>query len=265
MAERSVLVLDSGIGGLPYVAAARPLLPQCRFVYAADHAAFPYGEKPPRELSAHLLELVGRIIERENPAAVLLACNTASVVALDALRRAYATPFVGVVPAVKPAAASSRSRRIGVLATTRTVEARYLEDLVGRFAGDAVVTSVAAGEIVRLVETCFGDPPPERVAAAVGPAVARLRDARADTVVLGCTHFVFLLPQLRELFGAEVTVIDSRDGVARRLQHVVEQVEHVADASSGAGESDRFYTTGVTGKRLESLARRFGFAEVCRL
>lgn len=283
MTERPVLVLDSGIGGLPYVSAARQLLPERRFVYVADHAGFPYGEQAPERLRSMLLELVGRSIERENPTAVLVACNTASVVALEALRRAYPAPFVGVVPAVKPAAAASRSRRIGVLATARTVEAHYLRELVGQFARDAVVTAVAAGEIVRLVEEGSGNPSPERVRQVVGPAVARLRQARVDIVVLGCTHFVYLLQQLEELLGPDVTVIDSREGVVRRLQRVVEAGEAVAagdgeppgahaasevPGAPGAPEAhaaDCFYTTGAVSSGLTTLARQFGFAEVQQL
>ncbi|TVQ40763.1 MAG: glutamate racemase [Spirochaetaceae bacterium] len=262
MTDRPVLVLDSGIGGLPYVAAVRELLPAADIVYLADHAVFPYGEQDPETLCRHLLRLVAMLIERHQPAAVLLACNTASVVALAALRERFSVPFVGVVPAVKPAAVRTITRRIGVLATARTVKEHYLHDLVHRFAGQCVVTSVAAGAVVRLVEQCYGAPGADAVERAVRSAVGQLLHARVDTVVLGCTHFTFLIDQLRQLFGPTVSLIDSRDGVARQVQRVVQRNGDNARFAPRQPGSDRFLTSGTRTAELETLVRRYGFAEV---
>ena len=264
MAEQPILVLDSGIGGLPYVSAVRSLIPAASFTYVADHANFPYGERDPADLCQRLLQLTARLIERERPALVLLACNTASVVALDALRTRFALPFVGVVPAVKPAVHHSRTRRIGVLATARTVEERYLRDLVQQFAGECVVVTEAAGEIVRLVEESYGAPAPEEVRRCVGKAVGCLVEAGVDTVVLGCTHFIYLLEELQQLFGPGVTVIDSREGVARQVQRV-DRNQNSGGRSALSADADRFYTTGSCSAALQSLAARFGFGEVLEL
>lgn len=264
MAEHPILVLDSGIGGLPYVSAVRSLMPAARFSYVADHAGFPYGERDPADLRYRLLQLTERLIEREHPALVLLACNTASVVALDALRERFALPFVGVVPAVKPAASHSRTRRIGVLATARTVEERYLHDLVQQFAGECAVVTQAAGEIVRLVEQSHGELSPQAVRRCVGKAVGCLVEAGVDTVVLGCTHFIYLLEELQQLFGPGVTVIDSREGVARQVQRVAGT--HCSAGRGGLAEgADRFYTTGSSSAALQSLAAQFGFDKVLEL
>ncbi len=256
MRNRPVAVFDSGIGGLTYLPSAMALLPDTPFVYVADHANFPYGATDPDLLRDRVASLVRRIIDRESPCAVLVACNTASVVALADLRSRFSIPFVGVVPAVKPAASLSRNRRIGVLATTRTVEERYLADLVAQFAGHCSVTTVAAGELVTLVENHLGEPPADAAEAVLAPAVQRLRDAAVDTVVLGCTHFIYLLDELRERFGPSVEVVDSREGVARRLAAVVGSA-----APGGVVKAHRFYSTAAGTRGLSRLAARFALAD----
>jgi glutamate racemase len=265
MGDTLVAVFDSGIGGLPYVTTARALDSAVRFVYVADHANFPYGTRSPDDLRSRIISLVQRIIEKEEPRAILVACNTASVVALAALRERFDIPFVGVVPAVKPAASQSRNRRIGVLATTRTVQERYLAFLVEQFAGQCTVTTVAAGEIVDLVEKSYGSPDRDAVERVVLPAVHRLLAAEVDTVVLGCTHFIFLIDQLQQLFGPSVSVIDSRQGVARRLLQVIFENRSDRERPTTPQHPHRFYTTGALTTQLETLSRKYGFDEAAEL
>ncbi len=134
MTPDPVAFLDSGVGGLPYLAHARKHLRGQRFVYVADRENFPYGEKSRPEIIEAALAVAGRLIEREHPRLVVVACNTMSVVALAELRARFHVPFVGVVPAVKPAASLSRKKRVGVLATRQTVEGDYLRNLIGQHA-----------------------------------------------------------------------------------------------------------------------------------
>jgi len=205
--------------------------------------------QPPADIVENVISLAGRLVERERPRLIVIACNTASVVALDDLRRRFPLPLVGTVPAVKPAAAWSRGRRIGVLATQRTVEGDYLRGLVERFAGGCEVVGLPANDLVAFVENdLHRASAEERVARAVAEA-ARVRGAGVDTVVLGCTHFLHLEVELRDAFGPDVLLVDSRDGVARQAVRLAGG--HAAGlAGAPAVESDprrppdSFYLTG---------------------
>ncbi len=221
--DRPVLFLDSGVGGLPYLSAAAAEFPNERFIYLADRRNFPYGERAPEEVQRAILAAAGAAVAAFRPKVSVVACNTASVVALDALRAEYAIPFVGVVPAVKPAAEQSRSGRIGVLATARTVEDRYLLGLIERFAADCYVLSVAGGDIVTFVERRYFVSQAVERRTVVQEAARRLREARIDTVVLGCTHFLHVERELAEALGPDIRVIDSRAGVTRRLGTVLRE------------------------------------------
>ena len=231
--RRSIVFLDSGIGGLPYLAATRRLLPDERYVYVADRLHFPYGNRDAPALISILTALVAQIITLFSPKLLVLACNTASVVALEQLRSTCALPIVGVVPAIKPAAAQSDSGRIAVLATTRTAADDYVRRLARKFANGQRVYSLAAPGLVALVE--------HRLHLLDDPAAApelrhihrQLLRRRIDTVVLGCTHFVHLRDTLQHLGGHHVTIIDSCDGVAQRVATLV------ADSSAPPFSSSR--------------------------
>ena len=227
--RQPIAFLDSGIGGLPYLASTRSLLPDERYVYAVDRENFPYGEKSADRVVHAVSGLTRRIVEREHPRLVVVACNTASVVALDVLRREFPLPFVGVVPAVKPAAALSRRRRVGVLATRRTVEGEYLRSLIHEHAARCTVVSLPAAGLVEFVEQAMERCSAEEKTARVRTEVERFRSAGIDTLVLGCTHFLHLEPEFRHLLNDEgIALVDSRDGVARQVQRLL--------ARSGGGE-----------------------------
>ena len=152
MTRRPVAFLDSGIGGLPYLAAARLLLPSAPYVYLADRENFPYGDRTPERITAAVTAAVQRLLTSAHPRVVVIACNTASVVALPALRARFDLPFVGVVPAVKTAAASTPGGRFGVLATQQTVEGEYLRGLIASHAPGCTVVALPAAGLVRFVE-----------------------------------------------------------------------------------------------------------------
>jgi glutamate racemase len=222
MTPDPVAFLDSGVGGLPYLAHTRARAPLERYVYVADRANFPYGEKDSRLIVEASISVTERLIEREHPRLVVVACNTISVVALAALRARFSLPFVGVVPAVKPAAALSKKRRVGVLATRQTVEGEYLRRLIETHAADCSVVSLPAAGLVEFVEEEMFRASPTQRMEKVRREVERFRDERIDALVLGCTHFLHLEEEFRDLLGREgITLVDSRDGVTRQVRRLI--------------------------------------------
>lgn len=268
MRRKPIAFIDSGVGGLPYLAHTRRLLPAESYLYVADRANFPYGGKPRRRIVAAVVSLVEKLIPREDPRLIVVACNTASVVALEALRARFPIPFVGVVPAVKPAAAASGHRRIGVLATRGTVEGKYLRDLVERFAAGCTVVSLPAGELVDFVEQESLEASRGQRLARVASEVDRFQQAGIDALVLGCTHFLHLEEEFRELLAAEgIQLIDSRDGVARQVARLLDAVTAGTQSASGsrrglAAAAGAFYVTGgpPIEERYRLFAERFGLS-----
>lgn len=218
MTSRPVAVLDSGIGGLPYLSWLQTHLSRETLVYVADTANFPYGEKTPGQVRTAVTTLGLGLVRRYDPKLLLVACNTASVLALEALRSALSIPVVGVVPAVKTGAALG-SGTLAVLATPRTVENGYWENLVREFAPERKVKGYAAPDLVTLVEE--GAEPSAREALLASWS-RKLLDDGVDTVVLGCTHYLHLAEDLRRHLGPSVALVDSRDGVGRRVAQLLE-------------------------------------------
>lgn len=212
--------LDSGIGGLPYLRQLKTLAPGSPCVYVADTARFPYGEKPPGEIIASAVEVTKHIVERFRPEVIVVACNTISVSALDVLRERFPVAFVGTVPAIKKAAEISRNRRIGLLATERTVSHGYTQKLVEEFAGDCEIVRVAASSLIADIEDRLVTATDEEKVAAVRPFLSPFMDAGTDTVVLACTHFLHIGDVFKKTLGPDVTVVDSLDGVAHQALRV---------------------------------------------
>jgi len=225
MSNGPVAFIDSGIGGIPYLLAARAAMPGNRLVYFADNRNFPYGERDVKRVRELVLEATATLIDLENPRAIVVACNTASVVALEALRERFPIPFVGVVPAIKPAAALATRRRIGVLATQRTVADPYVSQLIHRHAAHSEVVLVAAGGLVDLIERSCGSISPNELEAALAEPVQRLKDAGVAVVVLGCTNFIHVRHRIQEMLGDAIRVIDSVDGVVRQIVRVAGEGE----------------------------------------
>jgi glutamate racemase len=213
-----ILFFDSGVGGLSVVDAARKLLPDAPFVYAADSAGFPYGLKTEAEIAARVPALLGRLAERFRPRLIVIACNTASTIALAHVRAALDIPVVGTVPAIKPAALLSKTRVIGILGTDATVRQPYVDRLSAEFAGDCTVIRHGSAALVELAEAKLRGKriAPEDIVAAVAPLAAV---GRLDTIVLACTHFPLLRGELRACLPG-VTLVDSGAGIARRVAHL---------------------------------------------
>ena len=214
-ADAPILFFDSGVGGLSVVGPTRALLPTAAFVYAADTAGFPYGTRSEAEIAARVPALLGRLVERYRPRLVVIACNTASTIALASVRAALDVPVVGTVPAIKPAAAVSRTRVIGVLGTDATVRQPYVDRLSAEFAGDCTMVRYGSAALVALAEAKLRGErvAPEDMVAAVAPLAAV---GRLDTVVLACTHFPLLRGELATCLPG-VTLVDSGNGIARRV------------------------------------------------
>jgi glutamate racemase len=186
---------------------------------------------------------------------LVVACNTASVVALSALREAFDLPFVGVVPAVKPAAALSKAKRIGLLATNGTVSDSYTEGLINDFASSCAVTRIGDGSIVEFIEGRYFDADESARREALAGAIDRIRGAEIDTLVIGCTHFVYIVDDLRKALLNRVKIVDSRDGVGRQILRVVDQVGRSSDDSP---DSVLFTTANGDEQRFSEYADRFG-------
>jgi glutamate racemase len=214
-----ILMFDSGVGGLSVLAALRRVLPQAPVIYVADNAGLPYGQKTEAEVAARVSGLLGRMTERLRPRLVCIACNTASTIALAAVRDVLEVPIVGTVPAIKPAAALTRTGVIGLLGTEATIRQGYVDRLEAEFAHDKVLLRHGAPELVTAAEAHLRGGLADR--AAIARAVAALRAMpqgdRIDTVVLACTHFPLIADALSAAFGPEVRLIDGADGIARRI------------------------------------------------
>lgn len=252
-AHRPILFLDSGVGGLSILRAVRQRLPNAPVAYCADSAGFPYGVKDEPEVSARVAGLLGRLAERLSPRLIVIACNTASTIALSFVRDVLGdVPIVGTVPAIKPAAERSRSRVIGVLGTPATVRQPYVDSLSLRFAADCRVLRHGAPALVDAAEAKLrGEAVDMEVVKAALEGLRIQTDGHAmDTVVLACTHFPLLLPELEEAalsleVAAPLDFLDGSAGIARRVAHLLEGTAFPPRPSAG-----RLVTTGP----VEALA-----------
>ena len=199
----------------------RELLPNAPIVYVADNAAFPYGKRTESEIAEHVPALLTRLVEEFQPRLVVIACNTASTIALDHARAALNLPIVGTVPAIKPAAELSKARAIGVLGTEATVRQPYVDDLSARFAADCAVIRHGSPELVELAEAKLAGEAVslEAVKAAALPMFEAPGGERIDVVVLACTHFPLLAEEIRAAFPG-VSLVDGGAGIARRIAHL---------------------------------------------
>ena len=257
------LVFDSGVGGLSVLREIAHLLPRLRLTYAADNAAFPYGTKTEAELVARVLAVVGALVETTAPDIVVIACNTASTTALAAVRQFLTIPVIGVVPAIKPAAATSHSRVIGLLGTKATVASAYTAALIEQFADGCAVLTHGSPELVEAAERKLqGLPPGEaEIAAAMAPLFGQPGGDRLDTVVLGCTHFPLLAQELAAAAPHPVAWMDSGAAIARRVAAILGLTSQAESPDHPAHKA--IFTADTAGvARMRSGLQEFGLAEV---
>ncbi|MFZ3482875.1 glutamate racemase [Sphingomonas sp. 3-13AW] len=225
--SRPILFFDSGVGGLSVLAPTRRLLPNAPIVYAADSAGYPYGTRSEAEIAARVPALLGRLAERYRPRLIVIACNTASTIALPAVRAALDLPVVGTVPAIKPAAERSRTRVIGVLGTDATVRQPYVDDLAERFAADCRVLRHGSAALVALAEARLrGEEAPSEAYRAVLSGLLDQPDGdRIDVIVNACTHFPLVSDRLAEAAGRPIRFVDGGEGIARRVAYLLDGAE----------------------------------------
>lgn len=256
--NRSILLFDSGIGGLSVLKEMRIILPDFRYIYVADDAAFPYGAWEEEPLVARMISLFGELLDSYRPGLVVIGCNTASTIGIAPLRAAYPdTAFVGTVPAIKPAAERTRSGLVSVLATPGTVKRQYTRDLISQFAQKCHVRLVGSENLARLAEDYMqhGYVDEAAVAREVEPCFVEHDGVRTDIVVLACTHYPFLVNRMRKVAPWPVDWIDTSEAIARRALSLAETM-HFASLSSA--EDIAIFTSGTRDSKIMRLVSGFG-------
>ncbi|WP_096358792.1 glutamate racemase [Variibacter gotjawalensis] len=242
LSHPTILVFDSGVGGLTVFREVAKARPDARFIYAADDALFPYGALPEDKLVARVTALMRGYIDRYSPDLIVIACNTASTIVLPELRKTFAVPFVGTVPAIKPACALSQTKRVSVLGTEATAKREYTQALIREFATGCKVNVVGSALLAPYAERELkGDPVSDaELAEAIAPAFKDDGIARTDTLVLACTHFPLLTERMRRVAPWPVTYIDPAPAIARRVVSLVgpqkpsPRLDAFAEFTSGA-------------------------------
>lgn len=259
----TILIFDSGVGGLSIYDEVRQLLPDPHYIYVFDNEAFPYGEKPEEFIVQRVVDIVGAVQRRHVLDMVIVACNTASTISLPALRRQFACPIVGVVPAIKPAAKLTRNGIVGLLATRATVQRSYTHELIEKFATDCHIITLGSAELVELAEAKLHG---EIIATSLLQKILRpwLRLAEPpDTVVLGCTHFPLLADELRAVLPDGTRLVDSGSAIAKRAAWLIAH-EIKASYSTGVNQA---YCLAATPEAMElvPVLQRYGFVSLEKL
>jgi glutamate racemase len=225
MSQARLLLFDSGMGGLTVARAVARQLPDAHLVYAADNAGFPYGAWNEEDLVARILDVIGALIEKVEPHVVVIACNTASTIALAQLREAYKLPFVGTVPAIKPAAAQTKSGIIGVLATPGTVSREYTHALIHTYAYHCKVFLHGAKRLAEIAENKLKGRSVDldELRREIGPVFRKRDGRRTDVVVLGCTHYPLLVDEIEQVAPWPVIYLDPAPAIARRVADVIDE------------------------------------------
>ncbi|MEO3999056.1 glutamate racemase [Mesorhizobium sp. CAU 1732] len=266
MNERPILMFDSGVGGLTVLREARVLMPDRRFVYVADDAGFPYGAWEENALRARIVSLFARLIEEHDPEIAVIACNTASTVVMADLRAAFPnTPFVGTVPAIKPAAERTRSGLVSVLATPGTVKRQYTRDLIREWATKCHVRLVGSDRLAQLSETYMreGFVDEEAVRTEIAPCFVEQDGKRTDIVVLACTHYPFLVNRMRKTAPWPVDWLDPAEAIARRALSLLRPARPLV--REGADKPDLVvFTSDRADTAMVKLARGFGLAPAAK-
>lgn len=256
MTAPRILLFDSGMGGLTVAAAVRAAEPTATLIYAADNAAFPYGAWDEPQLVKRIVAVVGKLIAQTRPDLVVIACNTASTLALTALRDAYSVPFVGTVPAIKPAAAQTKSGLIGVLATPGTVNREYTKTLIHTYAFHCKVFLHGAKRLAEIAENKLKGQAidPEELKQEIMPVFRKRDDRLTDVVVLGCTHYPLILKEIQAVAPWAVTYIDPAPAIARRVSDLLRKTPPVNGALMNGSGHGTVYLTSARGRGSESLA-----------
>jgi glutamate racemase len=255
----TILVFDSGLGGLTVFREVAKARPDARYVYAADDAFFPYAGHGEADLVTRVGDLMAELIVCHRPDIVVIACNTASTLVLPHLRARFAVPFVGTVPAIKPACASTRSKRVTVLGTQATVGREYTHALIRDFANGSEVALVGSSKLAGFAEAELNGCPvaDQLIAQEIAPCFRDDGGRRTDTVVLACTHYPLLLDRFQRLAPWSVNFIDPAPAIARRVVELSGPPTRDAAVPARAA----FFTSGrPASPALGAALARFGIA-----
>ena len=256
---KAILVFDSGLGGLTVFREVANARPDAHYVYVADDAFFPYGSHREDELVARVPALMADLIAAHRPDLVVIACNTASTLVLPHLRARFSLPFVGTVPAIKPACAASRTKRVAVLGTEATVSREYTRALIRDFANGSDVVLVGSARLARFAEDELHGAPvaDELIAREIAPCFVDAEGRRTDTVVLACTHYPLLLDRFARLAPWPVTFVDPAPAIARRVVGLIGP----AASAEAASPARMVFTSGrPSSAALAAALARFGIA-----
>jgi glutamate racemase len=257
----SLLIFDSGVGGLTVLTEIRRAIPHARLVYAADNAGFPYGDWEEGALSDHVVALFEELIARFSPRLCVVACNTASTLVLARLRAGFAMPFVGTVPAIKPAAERTGTGLVSVLATPATVKRDYTKELIRKFAAGCRVTLVGAEKLADLAEAKLSGRPVDMalLRAEIRPAFVEEEGGRTDTVVLACTHYPLLMDELEAAAPWPVTWLNPAEAIARRAAELWPAT--APEASGKAADIAYFTEPAKVSAALRAAIAAYGLEE----
>lgn len=256
----TVLVFDSGVGGLSVLREVRVILPGRRIVYVGDDAGFPYGEWAEAPLVERIVGLFERYLTAYEPTLAIVACNTASTLIMPALRERFDIPFVGTVPPVKPAAERTSSGLVSVLATPGTVKRPYVAELIAAHADAVEVNLIGSTRLARLAEQHMRGHAIDRelLAKEIRPCFVEREGRRTDIVILGCTHYPFLVHEMRKLAPWPVDWLEPAEAIARRALSLIGHVKE-RDISDPDVEPDIvMMTNGLPDKPLRRLLSGFG-------
>ncbi|MEM1053593.1 MAG: glutamate racemase [Pseudomonadota bacterium] len=263
-----ILLFDTGVGGLSVLGEVREALPDAPVIYACDYAGLPYGEKTEAQVAARVAGLLGRMTERYSPRLACIACNTASTIALGMVRDVLEIPVVGTVPAIKPAAESTRTGIIGLLGTAGTIRQRYVDELEREFASQKTLLRHAAPELVGEAERKLRGQKPNRkvLARALEALTENDHTMGIDHVILGCTHFPLIREDLKDVavfdlgWSPDIRYIDGAAGIAHRIAHLLK------DETFQRGGPDRAITTGEPSalEELRPILSTYGIDQIER-
>lgn len=252
---RTIGVFDSGVGGISVLQHIREALPEANLIYVADSGHVPYGGRSAAFIEARSMALT-RFLLKHGAEAIVIACNTATAAAALPLRKQFSKiPFIGMEPAIKPAVTATKSNVVGVLATVGTLESARFAALLEKYAGNVKIVTQGCPGLVELVER--GDLHSVEARRLVERYTAPLLDAGADTFILGCTHYPFLAPLIREVAGEEISLIDTGAAVARELKRRVD-TELPPRVKLGVVGNETFHTSGDAERAKRIVSQLWG-------
>jgi len=250
MTSRAIGVLDSGVGGISVLKHIHALLPHEHLMYVADSKYAPYGNKTPEEITTRCFEIADFLIA-QNVKALVVACNTATAAAIDAMREKYALPIIGMEPAVKPAAEASKNGVIGVLATVGTLKSAQFAALLESYGRNVKVVTQGCVGLVECIER--GELESTETKALIRQYTAPLLAEGADTIVLGCTHYPFVKHVIQEIVGDKITLIDTGAAVAKQLKR---QLEEKGLLSTSKEKAEVLFWTNSEAKNAEQVTEK---------